>query len=215
MLLAPLAGIGNWFVRLQAQRYGAGLAVSEMVSSFAVAHRNRRTVTEMLRIHPDEGPVSIQLFGSDPAVMREAAATVAEARPAMIDLNMGCPVPKVLKTGAGAALLDDHDLAVAVASAAAEGSGLPVTVKLRSGIERATGRASRSPSGWSPRPGCRRDAAPAAPPASATAASPRTGWCASSSTRSTGRTGAGDRLRGAAHRGACPPRVRASRAPTR
>ena len=77
MLLAPLAGIGNWFVRLQAQRYGAGLAVSEMVSSFAIAHRNRRTVTEMLRIHPDEGPVSIQLFGSDPAVMREAAATVA------------------------------------------------------------------------------------------------------------------------------------------
>jgi tRNA-dihydrouridine synthase B len=134
ILLAPLAGIGNWFVRLQARRYGAGLAVSEMVSSFAVAHRNRRTVTEMLRIHPDEGPVSIQLFGSDPAVMREAAATVAEARPALIDLNMGCPVPKVLKTGAGAALLDDHDLAVAVARAAAEGSGLPVTVKLRSGM---------------------------------------------------------------------------------
>jgi tRNA-dihydrouridine synthase B len=134
VLLAPLAGIGNWFVRLQAQRYGAGLAVSEMVSSFAVAHRNQRTVTEMLRIHPDEGPVSIQLFGSDPAVMREAAATVAEAGPALIDLNMGCPVPKVLKTGAGAALLDEHDLAVAVARAAAEGSGLPVTVKLRSGM---------------------------------------------------------------------------------
>ena len=66
VLLAPLAGIGNWFVRLQAQRHGAGLAVSEMVSSFAVAHGNRRTLTEMLRIHPDEGPVSIQLFGSDP-----------------------------------------------------------------------------------------------------------------------------------------------------
>ena len=135
VLLAPLAGIGNWFVRLQARRYGAGLAVSEMVSSFAVAHRNRRTVTEMLRIHPDEGPVSIQLFGSDPAVMREAAATVAAAGPALIDLNMGCPVPKVLKTGAGAALLADHDLAIAVARAAAEGSGLPVTVKLRSGLE--------------------------------------------------------------------------------
>ena len=95
VLLAPLAGIGNWFVRLQARRYGAGLAVSEMVSSFAVAHRNRRTVAEMLRIHPDEGPVAIQLFGSDPAVMREAAATVAAAGPALIDLNMGCPVPKI------------------------------------------------------------------------------------------------------------------------
>ncbi len=134
-MLAPLAGIGNWFVRMQAQRYGAGLAVSEMVSSHALAHHNRRTEDEMLRIHPDEGPVSIQLFGSEPEVMRDAAATVAAAGPDLIDLNMGCPVPKVLKTGAGAALLRDPDLAVAVARAAAEGSGLPITVKLRSGIE--------------------------------------------------------------------------------
>jgi nifR3 family TIM-barrel protein len=135
VLLAPLAGIGNWFVRLQAQRHGAGLAVSEMVSSFAIAHRNRRTVDEMLRVHPDEGPVSIQLFGADPDVMREAAAVAAAAGPALIDLNMGCPVPKVLKTGAGAALIRDPELAVAVARAAREGSGLPVTVKVRSGIE--------------------------------------------------------------------------------
>lgn len=135
VLLAPLAGIGNWFVRMQAQRYGAGLAVSEMVSSFALAHRNRRTTEEMLRVHPDEGPVSIQLFGSDPQVMRDAAATAGAAGPDLIDLNMGCPVPKVVKTGAGAALLRDPGRAVAVARAAAEGSGLPVTVKLRSGIE--------------------------------------------------------------------------------
>ncbi|MDX6583749.1 MAG: tRNA-dihydrouridine synthase [Solirubrobacterales bacterium] len=135
VLLAPLAGIGNWFVRLQAHRHGAGLAVSEMVSSFAIAHRNRRTVEEMLRVHPDEGPVSIQLFGADPDVMREAAAVAAAAGPALIDLNMGCPVPKVLKTGAGAALIADPALAVAVARAAIEGSGLPVTVKVRSGIE--------------------------------------------------------------------------------
>ncbi len=135
VLLAPLAGIGNWFVRLQAHRHGAGLAVSEMVSSFAIAHRNRRTVEEMLRVHPDEGPISIQLFGADPDVMREAAAVAAAAGPALIDLNMGCPVPKVLKTGAGAALIADQDLAVAVARAAREGSGLPVTVKVRSGIE--------------------------------------------------------------------------------
>jgi nifR3 family TIM-barrel protein len=135
VLLAPLAGIGNWFVRLQARRHGAGLAVSEMVSSYALAHGNRRTLTEMLRVHPDEGPVSIQLFGSDPDVMREAAAIAAGASPALIDLNMGCPVPKVFKTGAGAALIGDPDTAVAVARAAREGSGLPVTVKLRSGIE--------------------------------------------------------------------------------
>ena len=135
VLLAPLAGIGNWFVRLQAHRHGAGLAVSEMVSSFAVAHRNRRTLEEMLRLHPDEGPVSIQLFGADPDVMREAARVVAAAGPALIDLNMGCPVPKVFKTGAGAALIGDHERAVAVARAAIEGSGLPVTAKVRSGIE--------------------------------------------------------------------------------
>jgi nifR3 family TIM-barrel protein len=134
VLLAPLAGIGNWFVRLQAHRYGAGLAVSEMVSSFAIAHRNRRTVEEMLRLHPDEGPVSIQLFGADPDVMREAAAVAAAAGPRLIDLNFGCPVKKVLKSGAGAALLDEPERALAVARAAAEGSGLPVTVKLRSGM---------------------------------------------------------------------------------
>ena len=138
VVLAPLAGIGNWFVRLQAKRYGAGLAVSEMVSSFGVHHRNDKTVGEMLRIHPDEraggrGPVSIQLFGQDPDVMRSAAATVAERGADLIDLNMGCPVPKVCKTGAGAALIKDPDTAVAVARAAREGSGLPVTVKLRSG----------------------------------------------------------------------------------
>ena len=135
VVLAPLAGIGNWFVRLQAKRFGAGLAVSEMVSSFAIHYGNERTLNELLRIHEDErrfpGPVSIQLFGQDPDVMRSAAAVVAERGADLIDLNMGCPVPKVMKTGAGAALLKDPDTAVAVAQAAHEGSGLPVTVKLR------------------------------------------------------------------------------------
>ncbi len=133
VVLAPLAGIGNWFVRLQAKRYGAGLAVSEMVSSFAVHYRNERTLRELLRIHPDEHPVSVQLFGHDPDVMASAAEHVAAAGADLIDINMGCPVPKVCKTGAGAALLADPDRAVAVARAAARGSGLPVTVKLRSG----------------------------------------------------------------------------------
>jgi nifR3 family TIM-barrel protein len=134
VVLAPLAGIGNWFVRLQARRHGAGLAVSEMVSSFALHHGNRRTTREMLRIHPDEHPVSLQLFGPDPEAMRSAAALSAEAGADLIDLNMGCPVKKVVKTGAGAALIDEPDRAVAVARAAAQGSGLPVTVKLRSGL---------------------------------------------------------------------------------
>jgi tRNA-dihydrouridine synthase len=154
VMLAPLAGIGNWFVRLQAKRFGAGMAVSEMLSSHAIFHGNERTCVEMLRIDPRErevwrgrvegedgvegggamtGPVSIQLFGQDPSVMRVAARVVALAGADAIDLNMGCPVPKVCKTGAGAALLDDPDIAVSVARAARLGSGLPVTVKLRSG----------------------------------------------------------------------------------
>ncbi len=135
VLLAPLAGIGNWFVRLQAKRHGAGLAVSEMVSSFGLHHRNERTLRELMRIHPDEHPVSVQLFGHDAEVMRSGAAIAAEAGADLIDINMGCPVRKVRKTGAGAELLRDHELALALARGAAEGSGLPVTVKLRSGVE--------------------------------------------------------------------------------
>ena len=135
VLLAPLAGIGNWFVRLQAKRHGAGLAVSEMVSSFALHYRNERTMRDLMRIHPDEHPVSMQLFGHDPEVMRSGAEIAAGAGADLIDINMGCPVPKVRKTGAGAQLLRDPDLALALARGAAEGSGLPVTVKLRSGIE--------------------------------------------------------------------------------
>jgi nifR3 family TIM-barrel protein len=142
VLLAPLAGIGNWFVRLQAKRYGAGMAVSEMVSTHAIHYGNEKTHLEMLRIDPRErerGPVSIQLFGEDPALMGEAARHVAGIGADAVDINMGCPVPKVCKTGAGAALLADPDRAVEVARAAVEGAQgergrLPVTVKLRSGL---------------------------------------------------------------------------------
>ena len=142
VLLAPLAGIGNWFVRLQAKRYGAGMAVSEMVSTHAITTRTSAPATRCCASTPTSKTVprgggpgsSIQLFGEDPEVMRAAAARVAAAGADVIDINMGCPVPKVQKTGAGAALLADPDLAVAVARAAREGSeGLPVTVKLRSG----------------------------------------------------------------------------------
>src|SRR4051794_41894064 len=102
-----------------------------MVSSFAIHHRNEKTMNELLRIHPDEGPISIQLFGQDPDVMRSAAATVAEAGADVIDLNMGCPVPKVCKTGAGAALIKDPDTAGAGGRGAAAGRRLPGTRQLR------------------------------------------------------------------------------------
>jgi tRNA-dihydrouridine synthase B len=144
VLLAPLAGIGNWFVRLQAKRYGAGMAVSEMISSHAIHHGNAKTCTEMLRIDERErrsGPVAIQLFGEDPQIMHAAASHVARAGADAIDINMGCPVPKVRKTGAGAELLADPERAVAVAAATVEGATtdgrrLPVTVKLRCGLRR-------------------------------------------------------------------------------
>jgi tRNA-dihydrouridine synthase B len=144
VLLAPLAGIGNWFVRLQAKRYGAGMAFSEMVSSHAIHYGNDKTHRELLRIDAREretGPTSIQLFGEDPEMLRSAAAHVASIGADAIDINMGCPVTKVCKTGAGAALLDNPDRAVAAARAtvrgAAEGNAgrrLPVTAKLRSGL---------------------------------------------------------------------------------
>src|SRR5438270_12108618 len=100
VVLAPLAGIGNWFVRLQAKRYGAGLVVSEMVSSFAVHYRNERTCRELLRIQPDEHPVSMQLFGHDPDVIASAAEQVAASGADPIAITTGCPVPKPCKPGA-------------------------------------------------------------------------------------------------------------------
>src|ERR1700744_3438334 len=134
-LLPPRAGFGIWFVRLQAKRHGAGLAVSEMVSSFALHYRNERTLRELLVLHPEEHPVSIQLFGHDAEVVRSGAEIAAAAGADIIDINMGCPMPKVRKTGAGAQLIRDPELALDLARAAREGSGLPVTVKIRSGIE--------------------------------------------------------------------------------
>src|ERR1700754_3979505 len=118
VLLAPLAGIGNWFVRLQPRRHGAGLAVSEMVSSFGLHHRNERTLRELMRIHPDEHPVSVQLFGHHAEAVRSAAAVAAEAGADLIDINMGCRVRKVRKPGAGAELLREPELALALARGA-------------------------------------------------------------------------------------------------
>jgi tRNA-dihydrouridine synthase B len=106
-----------------------------MVSSFGIHYGTERTITELLRLHPDEHPVSVQLFGQDPEVMRSAARVAAEAGADLIDINMGCPVRKVCKTGAGAALLSDHELALELARGAREGAGVPVTVKVRSGLK--------------------------------------------------------------------------------
>ena len=105
-----------------------------MVSSFGLHHRNERTLRELMRIHPDEHPVSIQLFGHDAEAMRSGAAIAAEAGADLIDINMGCPVRKVRRTGAGVELLHRPRAGAGTGRAASEGSGRPVTVKLRSGL---------------------------------------------------------------------------------
>ena len=135
VVLAPLAGIGNWFVRLQAQRYGAGpRRLGDGLSSHAIHYGNERTLSELLRIHPASataGPVSIQLFGHDPEVMRSAAATVAEARRRPHRPQHGLPGPEGDEDGRRRGASQGPRAAVAIAQAAAEGTGLPVTVKLR------------------------------------------------------------------------------------
>ncbi len=134
VLLAPLAGIGNWFVRLQARRHGAGLAVSEMVSSFGLHHRNERTIRELLRIHPAEHPVSIQLFGHDPGVMRSAGGDRGPGRRRPDRPQHGLPGTQGARGRRRRGALERPELALRLARAAAQGSGRPVTVKLRSGI---------------------------------------------------------------------------------
>lgn len=132
--LAPMAGVSVQAFRRQGRRFGASLVCTEMVSSAGLHHANERTQA-FLRIATDEHPIAVQLFGTDPGLMRDAAAQVAESGADLIDINMGCPVKKVSKTGAGCKLLDDPDLAVAVAAAVGEGApGIPVTVKIRRGM---------------------------------------------------------------------------------
>lgn len=130
---APLAGIGNRAFRLQAHRHGAGLVVSEMVASMGIHHGNRKTAG-MLRIDPAEGVTAIQLFGADPSVMAEAARAAQDAGASAVDINMGCPVPKICKTGAGAALLADPVHAASIVRAMADAVRIPVMVKMRRGL---------------------------------------------------------------------------------
>ena len=134
LVLAPMAGVSVQAFRRQGRRYGAGLVCSEMVSVAGIAHRNERTL-DYLRVASDEHPLAIQIFGSDPGAMAEAARMVEAAGADIVDINFGCPVKKVTKTGAGCSLLDDPDQAVRIVSAVAEATPLPVSVKMRRGTE--------------------------------------------------------------------------------
>jgi nifR3 family TIM-barrel protein len=133
LVLAPMAGVSVQAFRRQGRRYGAGLVCSEMVSCAGIEHRNERTLG-YLRVAADEHPLAIQLFGSEPGPMAEAARMVEAAGADIVDLNFGCPVKKVTRTGAGATLLEDPDLASRLVAAVAEAVELPVTVKLRRGV---------------------------------------------------------------------------------
>ena len=133
LVLAPMAGVSVQAFRRQGRRFGAGLVCSEMVSCAGIEHRNEKTLG-YLRVGADEHPLAIQLFGSDPAAMGEAARMVEAAGADVVDLNFGCPVRKVTKTGAGASVLDDPDLACRLVDAVAAAVDLPVSVKLRRGV---------------------------------------------------------------------------------
>jgi tRNA-dihydrouridine synthase B len=134
VVLAPMAGVSVQAFRRQGRRYGAGLVCSEMVSCAGIEHRNERTLG-YLRVGADEHPLAIQIFGSDPAVMGEAARMVEAAGADLVDINFGCPVRKVTKTGAGATLLDDPEQACRIVEAVAGAISVPVTVKMRRGLE--------------------------------------------------------------------------------
>jgi len=133
LVLAPMAGVSVQAFRRQGRRFGAGLVCSEMVSVAGIQHRNERTLG-YLRVGPDERPLAIQIFGSEPGAMAEAARMVEAAGADLVDVNFGCPVRKVTKTGAGASLLDDPDLACRLVGAVAGAVSLPVSVKMRRGV---------------------------------------------------------------------------------
>jgi tRNA-dihydrouridine synthase B len=134
VVLAPMAGVSVQAFRRQGRRYGAGLVCSEMVSCAGIEHRNERTL-DYLRVAGDEHPLAIQIFGSEPHAMAEAARMVEAAGADVVDMNFGCPVRKVTKTGAGACLLEDPALACGVTEAVAAAVTVPVTVKMRRGVE--------------------------------------------------------------------------------
>ncbi len=130
--LAPLAGWSDPPFRLLCFEYGADFAVTEMVSADGLIRGGGKTARLIDRL-PGEGPVGVQLFGSDPAAFAEAAAIVSRTEPAFIDLNFGCPVKKVIKRNGGAAIMRDLDVMGRICEAVVSAAAVPVTVKIRSG----------------------------------------------------------------------------------
>ena len=136
ILLAPMAGVTDLPFRLLCARQGAGLVSTEMVSAKAILYKNKNT-NGLMEMDPNEGPVALQLFGSDPEIISEMAKKI-EARPfSILDLNMGCPVPKVVNNKEGSALMKDPVLAGRIIEKTAGAISKPVTVKIRKGFDEA------------------------------------------------------------------------------
>ena len=139
LCLAPMAGYTDRAMRLVCRKYGAEHSVTEMVSAKAVVYNDKKTFA-LARIMADEGPVSIQIFGSEPEIMAQAAHTLANpaegVRPVAIDINMGCPVNKIFANGEGSALMKNPELIERITRAVSSAIDIPTTVKIRSGINK-------------------------------------------------------------------------------
>ena len=133
IILAPMAGVTDLPFRLLCREQGAGLCCMEMISAKAILYKNRNTES-LLRIHPQEGPVSLQLFGSDPKIISEMAKQIEDRPFAILDINMGCPVPKVVNNGEGSALMKQPKLVGEIVSAVVKAVDKPVSVKIRKGF---------------------------------------------------------------------------------
>lgn len=132
-ILAPMAGVTDLPFRLLCKEQGAGLLCMEMVSAKAIQYKNKNTQA-LLKIHPEEKPVSLQLFGSDPDIMSEVAKSIEELPFAILDINMGCPVPKIVKNGEGSALMQNPKLVEQIVKKVSSAIQKPVTVKIRKGF---------------------------------------------------------------------------------
>lgn len=133
-VLAPMAGITDLPFRMLCKEQGAGLLYTEMVSAKAISYRNRNTIP-LMEISPKEHPVALQIFGSEPELMAEVARSIEDQPFDILDINMGCPVPKVVNNGEGSALLKDPELIRKIVSAVSRAVKKPVTVKMRIGFE--------------------------------------------------------------------------------
>ena len=134
VILAPMAGVSDLPFRLLCRQMGAGLVCMEMVSAKAILYNNKNT-DSLMEIHPEELPVSLQLFGSDPDIISEQAKRIEERPFAILDINMGCPVPKVVNNGEGSALLKNPKLVEEILTKLVKAVNKPVTVKIRRGFD--------------------------------------------------------------------------------